>query len=92
MANSNDLLRLPCRHSRLDFTQAFAHEENAVDQHPVRGTFDFKVAEQHIGTEQRQDLIDAVVGFAIGVDVDLGLTRLERREDVCGAACACAKG
>lgn len=57
-------------HRRLHLGQTVGHEEDAVDQHAVRGAFDLKVAEERVGAEQRQDLVEAVVGFRVWVHVE----------------------
>jgi hypothetical protein len=37
------------------------HEERAVDEHAVGAAFDLEVGEQHIGAEEREDLVHDVV-------------------------------
>jgi hypothetical protein len=63
------LLSLPGIHRRLDLAETLADEEGTINEHPVGGTIDLKVAEEHICAEQGQDLIDTIVGFALGGDV-----------------------
>lgn len=67
------LLSIPRRHSRLNLSQTLTQKQYTINQHAVRGTLDLKVAKEHIGAEKGEDLVDAVVGFAIGVDVEVGL-------------------
>lgn len=85
---SRYLFCFPSIHRRLDLGETFANEEGSVDEHAVGGAVDFKVAKQNIGAKQRQDLIDAIVGLALGGDVKVGGVGGERREGVCGATSA----
>lgn len=68
-ASSLYLLSLPGIHRRLDLAEALADEEGPINEHPVGRSIDLKVAEQHICAEEGQDLIDTIVGFALGGDV-----------------------
>lgn len=86
------LLCLSGCHARLHLAQALADEQDTIDQHAVGGPLDLEVAEECIGTEKREDLIDTVVRLAIGVNIDVGRRGRKRGESVCGAACAGAEG
>lgn len=57
-------------HVRLHFAQTVGDEQDAVDQHAVRGSLDLKVAEERVGAEQRERLVQAVVGFRVWVHVE----------------------
>lgn len=80
------LLSFTGRHVRLDFPQTLADEQDAVDEHTISRAVDFKVAKQHIGTEEGDDLVDAVVGLIVRGHVGVGDVGGERGEGVCGAA------
>lgn len=86
-----DLLRIASSHRRLHLAQALGDEQRSIDEHTVGGAVDLEVAEQNIGPEERQDLVDTVVGLAVGGHFGIGVRR-ERREGVCGAASAGAEG
>lgn len=66
------LLGIPGSHRRLDLAETIANEERSINKHPVGRAVDLKVAEQHIGPEKRQDLIDAIVGLVLGGHVNVG--------------------
>ncbi len=68
---SRYLFRLLRRHPRLDLPQTLTNEQDPIDQQPVRRTLDFEIPEKRIGPKQRQYLIKGVVGFAVGVNVDV---------------------
>jgi len=85
------LLCITSTHRRLDLPEAFADEQGSVDKHAVGGTVDLKVAEQHTGTEEGQDLIDTIVGLVVGRDVDVGGIRGQRGQSVCGTPGASAQ-
>lgn len=78
------LLSLPRTHRRLDLPQAIAHEQGSVDQHAIGRTVDFEVAEQDVGTEEGEDLVDAIIGLAVGSDVHAGGVRGKGGQGVCG--------
>lgn len=80
------LLCIPSRRVGFDLPQTFADKQRPVDKHTVRGSINFEVAEEDIGPEQRENLIDAVVRLAVGGHIDIKGTRRERGECVCGAA------
>lgn len=64
----HDLLaRVPGRGAGLDPAQAVAHEPDAVHEQPVGGALDFKVAEEGVCAEKREDLVEDVVGLAVRV-------------------------
>lgn len=65
------LLRLLRCHRRLELPQALAHEQNPIDQQSVGRSFDLEISEKCVGPEQRQDFIEGIVRFAIGIDVDI---------------------
>lgn len=63
----NLLLRVPGRSPWLNLPQAVAHEPDAVHEQPVRRPLDLKVAEEGVRPEQREHLIENVVGLAVRV-------------------------
>jgi hypothetical protein len=65
------LLSLPDRHSRLNLPQALCDEQRPVDKHAVGGPVDLKVAEEDIRAEEGQNFVDAVVGLAVRLYVDV---------------------
>lgn len=67
------LLSIPRRHSRLHLPQTLTQKQYTINQHAVCGTLDLKVAKEHICAEEGEDLVDAIVRFAIWVDVEIGL-------------------
>lgn len=80
------LLCITSSHAWLDLPQTLTDKQRPVDEHPVRRSIDLKVAEQHIGPEEGEDLIDAVVRLIVGGHIGIGDVRWERGECVCGAA------
>ena len=66
------LLRIPGSHRRLDLAETLADEERSINKHPIGRAVDLKVAEQHVGPEERQDLIDAIVGLVLGGHINVG--------------------
>lgn len=60
----------------LDLGQAFGDEEDAVDEQAVGGTLDLEVAEEGVGAEEGEDLIEGVVAVGLGVG---GLVGRQRR-------------
>lgn len=80
------LLCITSCHTWLDLPQTLADEQRPVDEHPVRRPIDLKVAEQHIGPEKGEDLINAVVRLIVRRHFGIGDIRRERGECVCGAA------
>ncbi len=86
------LLRLLLPHPRLHFRQRLAHEKNPVDQQTVSGALDFEVAEESVGAEEGEDFVQGVVGFAVGVNVEIGCAWRDRRERVGGTAGSGAEG
>lgn len=52
---------------RLDPAEALADEEDAVDEQAVGGALDLKVAEEGVGAEQGQGLVQDVVALRLGV-------------------------
>lgn len=73
-------------HVRLHFGQAVGDEQDAVDQHAVRGTLDLKVAEERVGAEQREGLVETVVRLRVGVHVEGVGARGQLGERECWAA------
>jgi hypothetical protein len=57
------LLGVSPGHLRLDLLDDFANEQDAVYQDTVGGAFDLEVAEEGVGTEQGQCLVQRVVAF-----------------------------
>lgn len=86
------LLCLPRCHRRLHLPQTLADKQRSVDKHAVRGAIDLEVAEEHVGAEERENLVDAVIRLTVCGDVDVEGVRGERGEGVCGAAGAGAEG
>lgn len=84
------LLSLTGVHCRLNLPEALADEEGSIDEHAIGRTIDLEVPEQHIGTEERQDFINAVVGFIVGGNIDIGSIGGKRRQGVCGTTSASA--
>lgn len=50
-----------------DFGEAVADEPDAVDEQAVGGALDLEVAEEGVGAEQGEDLVEDVVGLGLGV-------------------------
>lgn len=90
----HDILpRAPRVGARLDLAQAVADEPDAVHEQAVRGALDLKVAEEGVGAEQRQHLVEYVVRVAVRVGRLVGGERRGgRREGVGGAAGLGAQG
>jgi hypothetical protein len=44
-------------HTRLDLPQNLLHEEDAIDEHPVRRALDLKVAEKGVCAEEQEDFV-----------------------------------
>ena len=63
------LLRGARVHVRLHLGQAVGEEEDAVDQVAVGGALDLEVAEEGVGAEEGEGLVEDVVGLAVRVDV-----------------------
>lgn len=71
----------------LDLGQAVADEPDAVDEQAVGGALDLKVAEEGVGAEQGEDLVEDVVALAVRVGRLVGRQRRRRdREGVGGPA------
>lgn len=60
----------------LDLGQALGDEQDAVDEQAVGGTLDLEVAEEGVGAEEGEDLIEGVVAVGLGVG---GLVGGQRR-------------
>lgn len=52
---------------RLDLAEALAHEEDTVNQEAIGRTLDLEVAEEGIGTKERQSLVQDVVAIRFRV-------------------------
>lgn len=65
---------------------ALANEKDAVDKQAIGGALDLEVAEKSVGTEEREDFVELVVGLAVRVDVQEVRARGEWGEDVGGSA------
>lgn len=89
---STYLLRIPPSHTRLDFGQHLAHEQDPVDHDPVGRALDLEVAEECVCAEQREDFVEWVVGFMAGFNGEVRDVGGERGQLDGGAAGACAKG
>lgn len=57
------LLGVSPGHLRFDLLNDFAYEQDAVYEDAIGGTFDFKIAEEGVGAEQGQSLVQRVVAF-----------------------------
>lgn len=64
------LFRLSRCHAWLHFRQTLAYEEDAIYQHAVSGTLDFKIAEERVRAVQGEDFVEAVVRFAVRVYIE----------------------
>lgn len=51
---------------RRDFSQALGDVNSEVDQDTVSVSFDLKVPEETVGTEQVQGLVNRIVGSRVG--------------------------
>lgn len=76
------LLRLLRRRTRLKLPQTLSYEQDPIYQQSVGRTLDLKIPEKCIGPEQREHFIEGVVGFAIGIDVNIGGGRRESGESI----------
>ena len=65
-------LRLLLPHPRLHLSQRLAHKQYSVDQETIGGAFDLEVAEEGVGAEEGEYFVQGVVGFAVGVNVNIG--------------------
>ena len=90
MARGIYLLRIASAHCRLDLPEALADKQGSIDKHAVGRPVDLKIAEQNIGTEEGQDLVDAIVGLAVGGDVDIEGIGGQGGQSVCGTTSASA--
>lgn len=68
---STHLLGVPFAHARLDDAQGLADEEDAIDEDAVGGALDLKVAEEGVGAEEGEDLVDGVVRLVRRLDRQL---------------------
>jgi hypothetical protein len=68
---NQSLLRVASTHCRLDLPKALADEQGPIDKHAVGRAVDLEVTEQDIGAKEGQDLVDAIVGFAVGGNIDI---------------------
>lgn len=82
------LLGVPRTHRWLDLPEAIADEQGSVNKHAIGGAVDLKVAEEDIGTEKGEDLVDAIVGLAVGSGVHVRSIGRKRGQGVCGPASA----
>jgi len=79
--------------ARLDLAQAVADEPDAVDQQPVGRPLDLKVAEEGVGAEEREHLVQDVVRLGVGVGrLVRGQRRVGEGEGVDGPADLGAEG
>lgn len=85
------LLGVPRTHSRLDLSKAIADEQGSINKHAIGRAIDLEVAEEDIGTEKGEDLVDAIVGFAVGSDVHVRSIGGKGGQGVCGTASASAQ-
>jgi hypothetical protein len=76
------LFSIPLAHSRLDLAQTLRDPQDTIDQHTVRRPLDLEIAEQRVGPEQRERLVQNVVAFAVRVHVELTHARRQRRKRV----------
>ena len=87
----NILLSLTETRLGLDLSQAVADEPDTVDEQAVGRALDLKVAEERVGAEEREDLVEDVVALVVWVGRLVGGER-DGREGVGGAAGLGAKG
>lgn len=77
----------------LDLAEALAHKEDAVYEQAVGVALDFEVAEEGVGPEQRQGLIQDIVALRLGVGRLVGREgRVREGERVGGPAGLGAQG
>ena len=86
------LLGLAGVHCRLHLPEALADEEGSINEHAIGGTIDLEVPEQDVCTEKRQNLINAIIGFIVGGNIDVGSIGGKRGQGVCGTTGASAQG
>jgi hypothetical protein len=61
------LLGVPRVGGGLDLAQAVADEPDAVHQQTVGGTLNLEVAEEGVGAEEGEDLVEDIVALTVGV-------------------------
>lgn len=86
------LLRILDRRVGLNLVQAVAEEPNAIDEQSICMALDLKVSEKGVCAEQRDDLVENIVAFTIGVGRLVGRQRRRREGKRVGwAADLCAQ-
>lgn len=85
------LLGFPPPHAWLDLAQYLAHKQDAIDHDTVGGTLDLEVAEECVGAEEGEDLIERVVRLVRCIDSKLCDVRGQRRELLCRSTGSCAQ-
>lgn len=73
------LLGLLGRRRRLDLAQAVAQEPDAVDEQAIGGALDLEVAEEGVGAEEGEDLVEDVVALGVRVRGFKGGQRYRRQ-------------
>jgi len=86
------LLRLLPPHPLPHLPQTLTHKQYPIDQQPICRALDLEIAEEGVGAEEGEDLVEGVVGLVVAVDVELGGAGGEGGEGVGGAAGAGAEG
>lgn len=79
-------------HCRLHLSEALADKESSINEHAVGRAVNLEIAEQDIGTEERQDLVNTVVGLIVRGNVDVGSIWGKRRQGVSGTTSASTEG
>ena len=64
------LLRLTPAHPILDLPDQLAHEQDPVYEDPVGGPLDLEVAEECVGAEEGENLVERVVGLVGCIDCE----------------------
>lgn len=82
------LLCVPRTHGRLDLPEAIADEQCPVNKHAIGRSIDLEIAEEDIGAEKGEDLVDTIVGLVVGRDVQVRSIGWKRGQSVCGTASA----
>lgn len=81
------LLGISPAHARLDGGQGLADEQDAINEHAVGGALDLEVAEEGVGAEEGENLVDRVVRLVRRLDRQLRHVGRQRGQLQRGAAC-----
>lgn len=75
-----------------NLAQRLAHKQDAIDEQTVCRALDFKVSEEGVCAEEREDLIEGIVAVGLGLGRLVGgQRRVRQREGVGRAAGLCAQ-